>query len=322
MYLSARDIVSIAGEECTHFLNPGAVWISRSLGDVIGLQNLGVHLITVAPGFRSTEYHAHRFEEECIYVVSGRGSAVVGDSTILIGPGDFLGFPTNGIAHELVNDGTEPLVCLVVGQRLDHDIIDFPRLHKRLYRHRGEWDVANFGDIDNTEARPATPQAAPSTSAIAEAAPEVLRLVPIGQDGTPPASIGSLPADARKVAEASVDLYRGTGFQPPWLCYLGFVGETCVGTCAFKAPPRANRVEIAFYTFPRHEGHGFATAMAAGLMDIAFEAQPGIRVIAHTPAEENAATAVLTKLGFHLTGRGHDTDDGEVWEWMLQTAAS
>jgi uncharacterized cupin superfamily protein/RimJ/RimL family protein N-acetyltransferase len=321
MYLSAKDIANLEGGEHTHFLNPSAVRVNKSLGDLVGLQNLGAHLITIAPGFRSTEFHAHRFEEECVYVVSGRGSAVVGESTILIGPGDFLGFPTNGIAHELVNDGTEPLVCLVVGQRLDHDIIDFPRLHKRLYRHRGEWDVANFGDIDNTEARPAVTGVPPAERAPASE-PEALRLMPVGRDGSVPAGVGELPEDARRVMQASADLYRVAGFEAPWLCYLGMVGGTCVGTCAFKAAPRDNRVEIAFYTFPRYEGRGFATAMATGLMDIAFENQPGIRVIAHTPAEENAATAVLTKLGFHLTGRGHDTDEGEVWEWMLQTAAS
>ncbi len=318
MYLSAKDIANMEGGQHTHFLNPNAVRVNKSLGDAVGLQNLGVHWISVAPGHRSTEFHAHRFEEECVYVLSGRGSAVVGERTILIGSGDFLGFPTDGIPHELINDGTEPLVCLVVGQRLDHDIIDFPRLHKRLYRHRGEWDVANFGDIDNSEARPESSPVVLTPGA----APDVLRLIPIGRDGKPTVNGLALPREAIDASKASAELYAAIGYEPPWIGYLGFFGEQCVGTCAFKTPPRANRVEIAFYTFPQFQGRGHATAMASALMGIAFDAQHGIRVIAHTPAEENSATAVLTKLGFHLTGRGHDTDEGEVWEWMLQTAAS
>jgi uncharacterized cupin superfamily protein len=37
----------------------------------------------------------------------------------------------------MINDGSEPLVCLVIGQRLAQDIKDYPRQGKRLYRHSG-----------------------------------------------------------------------------------------------------------------------------------------------------------------------------------------
>ena len=50
MYLSAKAIVELAEKQHTHFLNKEAVRGNKPLGDAAGLKNLGVHLITVAPG--------------------------------------------------------------------------------------------------------------------------------------------------------------------------------------------------------------------------------------------------------------------------------
>ncbi|MBI1396522.1 MAG: GNAT family N-acetyltransferase [Betaproteobacteria bacterium] len=319
MYLSASDIQKMEPTQTVDSLNPTAIRLDKSLGDVVGLRNLGFHWISIDPGNRSTEYHVHHFEEECIYVLSGRGTAIVGDRTILIGPGDFLGFVAGGPGHELINEGSEPLVCLVVGQRLEFDVTDYPRLHKRLYRHKGEWDLVGFTDL----ADPDRQIVLPPTVVPSPTAENRMQLVPIGRDGKIVSdAVLPLPRLATEAGAASAELYAAVGYVPPWIGYLGFVAGECVGTCAFKAPPKDNRVEIAYYTFPDFERHGHATSMASALMEIAFNAHPGIRLVAHTRAEENASTAVLTKLGFHLTGRGYDKDDGEVWEWVLQTAAS
>ena len=151
MYLSASEIDAMDGVRKVHYLNPAAVRVNKSLGDAVGLKHIGVHHISVEPGHQSTEYHVHLFEEECIYVLSGRGIAVLGEQLQQIGPGDFIGCPTNGIAHELVNDGTEPLQCLVIGQRLAHDVTDYPRLEKRLYRNAGVWNLVNKADIEHVK---------------------------------------------------------------------------------------------------------------------------------------------------------------------------
>lgn len=150
MYLAAAAIAAMPAERRVHFLNPKAIRSNKSLGDATGMKHLGVHLITVAPGDRSTEFHVHHYEEECIYVLSGRATAVIGEESHAIGPGDFIGCPCNGVAHEMVNDGAEPLVCLVVGQRLTQDITDYPRRAKRLFRHSGKRDV-----VDHDQLRPA-----------------------------------------------------------------------------------------------------------------------------------------------------------------------
>jgi uncharacterized cupin superfamily protein len=151
MYLSASDIERMEGVHKSHYLNPAAKRLNKSLGDALGLKNIGVHLISVDPGHQSTEYHLHRFEEECIYVLSGRGIAVLGEKLQPVGPGDFIACPTNGIAHEMINDGDEPLVCLVMGQRLAHDVTDYPRLGKRLYRNAGEWNLVDLADIEQVK---------------------------------------------------------------------------------------------------------------------------------------------------------------------------
>jgi uncharacterized cupin superfamily protein len=148
MYLSAKTIAAMEGIRRVHSLNPAAIRTNKSLGDEVGLKNLGIHLVSIAPGDKSTEFHAHRYEEEAMYVLSGRGTAVIGETTQKIGAGDFIGFPTNGVAHETNNDGTEPLICLVVGQRLQQDVVDYPRKGKRLYRNSGERNVVDHANID------------------------------------------------------------------------------------------------------------------------------------------------------------------------------
>ena len=148
MYISAQKITAIEAIRRAHTLNPSAIRMDKSLGDAVGLKNIGVHLITIAPGDKSTEFHSHRYEEEAIYVLSGHGTEVIGDETHKIGPGDFIGFPAGGAAHETLNDGVEPLVCLVIGQRLAQDVVDYPRKGKRLYRNSGQRDMIDYSHLD------------------------------------------------------------------------------------------------------------------------------------------------------------------------------
>jgi uncharacterized cupin superfamily protein len=149
MYLSAAKIAALEAVRRVHQLNSAAIRSDKSLGDETGLKNIGIHLITIAPGDKSTEFHSHKYEEEAIYVLAGRGTEVIGNETHTIGPGDFIGLPAAGPAHETVNTGTEPLVCLVIGQRLAQDVVDYPRKGKRLYRNSGQRDMVDCANIEN-----------------------------------------------------------------------------------------------------------------------------------------------------------------------------
>lgn len=147
LLLKAGDIERMPGVRKVHFLNPNAVRINRSLGDAVGLQHIGVHLIRVAPGCESTEFHVHHYEEECVYVLSGCARIDIAQDHYRLEAGDFVGFPRGVAAHGILNDGDEDLVCLVIGQRLDQDISDYPHQGKRLYRHGGQWDLVDLAEV-------------------------------------------------------------------------------------------------------------------------------------------------------------------------------
>lgn len=108
---------------------------------------MGIHLISIEPGKESTEYHLLHYEEEAVYVLLGKGVLTIEGDQYLIAQGDFVGFPCRTAAHSIINDGTETLTCLVIGQRLDQDVTDYPNQQKRLYRNNGEWNLVDMADI-------------------------------------------------------------------------------------------------------------------------------------------------------------------------------
>ena len=63
---------------------------------------------------------------------------------------------------------------------------------------------------------------------------------------------------------------------------------------------RDRTAEIGFIFDPRHQGKGFATEAARGLLDWAFGTAGLHRVIARTEARNSASSRVLEKLGLRL----------------------
>lgn len=107
----------------------------------------------------------------------------------------------------------------------------------------------------------------------------------------------------------------------PWISYLAIdhASRMIIGTCAFKGNPNQEKtVEIAYFTFPGHEGKGYATAMAHALTQIALS-QPDVpQVIAHTLPQTNASTKVLQNVGMKFVGDVIDPEDGPVWRWRYE----
>lgn len=141
---------------------------------------------------------------------------------------------------------------------------------------------------------------------------ELLQIKP----GSAPESYG-LPegSEAGMNFRMQVDYYSKIGFHPPWTGYLARVDGVPVGMGAFKGAPADNRVEIAYFTFPEHEGKGFATETCEALVATALAADPAVAVTARTLPEKNASTRVLAKNGFEFSSAVQDPEDGEVWEW-------
>lgn len=149
-YLVTREeIEDFEGIDKTHFLNPNARRRNKSLGDLTGLTGLGFHIIEVQPGYESTELHKHYYEDECVYILEGEAKATIGDHHFDVKAGDFIGYRAGGLSHKLTNTGTVTLKCIVVGQRLDHDVGDYPNKNKRIYRNKDM--KANLVDLASIE---------------------------------------------------------------------------------------------------------------------------------------------------------------------------
>jgi uncharacterized cupin superfamily protein len=92
----------------------------------LGGDRLTCSLWELAPGKRSFPLHAHLVTEEALFVISGRGEVRTPDGLTPIGPGDYVSFPPGGPAHQLVNDGAEPLVYVGMAATTGADVVEYP----------------------------------------------------------------------------------------------------------------------------------------------------------------------------------------------------
>ncbi|MFL2842062.1 MAG: cupin domain-containing protein [Candidatus Puniceispirillaceae bacterium] len=66
------------------------------------------------------------FANKNAYILEGTGTARTGDTVLRVEAGDFIDYPAGAEAHDLHNTGSNILKCIIVGQRLDFDIVDYP----------------------------------------------------------------------------------------------------------------------------------------------------------------------------------------------------
>ena len=146
--VTAREIED-KSESFSHPWNERSEIRGARISQLAGLTRTGVSRVSVAPGRESFAYHDHHCEEEWIYILSGRAVIEIDGVETELGSGDFVGFPTPSVPHQLSNPFDEPVEYLMGGESKDVEIADFPRLNRRMIR-RGQ-DIAIF-DIDS--ARP------------------------------------------------------------------------------------------------------------------------------------------------------------------------
>lgn len=145
--LKADDIAAMPEMEKVHGLNALAIRHSKSLGDALGMTQLGIHLVRVEPGKQTTQFHLHHQEEEFIYILAGKGVAEIGEAKFEVGPGDFMGFTAPSQPHSMSNPFEEDLVYLMGGERRSFDVCDYPRLKKRLFRVDGARQLADWDNL-------------------------------------------------------------------------------------------------------------------------------------------------------------------------------
>jgi uncharacterized cupin superfamily protein len=127
-----------------HPFNPASEMKMIPLGDPAGMKRLGVHLIRIPPGKESFIPHAHSVSEEFVFVLEGSGVAVLDGVAHAIGPGDFVGFPIDGVVHSLVSKGPGDLVYLTAGTREPVEVADMPSIGKTTVFRNGRMTL--FGE--------------------------------------------------------------------------------------------------------------------------------------------------------------------------------
>jgi uncharacterized cupin superfamily protein len=124
-----------------------------------GGTRLSCSLWELAPGKRSFPLHVHLVTEEAMFVLSGRGQVRTTEGLTAIGPGDFVAFPTGGPAHQLVNDGTEPLVYVAMSAVSGVDVVQYPDSKKLAaavgpYPNLRRWIFREGDQVDYFDGEP------------------------------------------------------------------------------------------------------------------------------------------------------------------------
>ena len=116
--------------------------------DTGGLTQFGAFVEILPPGSRSSLCHWHRHEDEFIYMLTGEVTVHEGGVATLLHPGQAVCFKAGVAAgHYLQNPGTADATYLVVGSRLEKDVVTYPD-HDRVY-YAGEAEP-RYTTLDGT----------------------------------------------------------------------------------------------------------------------------------------------------------------------------
>jgi uncharacterized cupin superfamily protein len=90
---------------------------ARPIGRAAGLLQIGIHLVRVPPGKRTSYPHAESAEEEFVYVIEGEIDAWIDGELHRMKAGDLAAFPSGtGICHTFINDGDRDALLLSGGE--------------------------------------------------------------------------------------------------------------------------------------------------------------------------------------------------------------
>jgi uncharacterized cupin superfamily protein len=97
----------------------------RLLSDPGGLTQFGAFLEELPPGSSSGHRHWHEAEDEMLYLLQGH-AVLVEDTETPLGPGDCACWPAGTpVGHRVDNRSDLPVRYLVVGTRLERDVIHY-----------------------------------------------------------------------------------------------------------------------------------------------------------------------------------------------------
>lgn len=112
----------------------------RQLGEVFGLTNFGVNLTRLAPHAVSALRHAHTKQDEFVYILQGRPTLHTDEGLSQLSPGMCAGFKAGtGNGHRLINETTEEVVYLEIGDRTAGDEGSYPDDNLKAMLLEGKW---------------------------------------------------------------------------------------------------------------------------------------------------------------------------------------
>ena len=112
----------------------------QPLGDLFGLANFGVNLTRLAPGAQSALRHAHTRQDEFVYILKGRPTLHTDEGRTPLSPGMCAGFKAGtGDAHHLLNETSEEVVYLEIGDRTPGDEGSYPDDDIKAALVDGKW---------------------------------------------------------------------------------------------------------------------------------------------------------------------------------------
>jgi uncharacterized cupin superfamily protein len=114
--------------------------LKKPLGDLFSLANFGVNLTTLAPGASSALRHAHTKQDEFVYILSGSPTLHTDEGKTRLSPDWCTGFKAGtGNGHRLINDTSEDVVYLEIGDRTPGDEGTFPDDDLQAKLVDGKW---------------------------------------------------------------------------------------------------------------------------------------------------------------------------------------
>ncbi|MFY0583369.1 cupin domain-containing protein [Cystobacter fuscus] len=103
----------------------------KQLGAAAHGQKLGCSLLELLPGKQSWPFHYHLANEEALFFLEGSGTLRLGDERVPVSAGDYVALPPGpACAHQLLNEGTQPLRYLAFSTQREPDVLVYPDSQK------------------------------------------------------------------------------------------------------------------------------------------------------------------------------------------------
>ena len=116
----------------------------RPLGDLFGLTNFGVNLTCLHPGAQSALRHAHRTQDEFVYILQGSPMLVTDAGETQLIPGMCAGFKAGtGDGHHLINRTNQEVIYLEMGDRSPGDEGTYPDDDLKAMQVNGKWQFTH-----------------------------------------------------------------------------------------------------------------------------------------------------------------------------------